>query len=342
MAGTALSEYLYAARGALSRVSKFYIEMRNDMSYIKIAKVPLKKRVVKQLRKHWFLYLLMIPVVAWFLIFKYYPMYGVSLAFKDYNAKLGIIGSPWIGFKNFGRLFNSYNFPLMFRNTLGISLYSLVVGFTIPIVFALMLNYINWKPLKKTVQMLSYAPHFLSTVVVCSMLSIFTAMDSGIFNIIIGMLGFDQVNFMGSESMFKDLYVWSGVWQQTGWNAIIYISALAGVDPELHEAAIIDGASKIQRMRHVDIPSIKATIIMLLILRIGSIMSVGFEKVYLLQNPLNYKASLTISTYVYEVGLLDGDYSFSTAVGLFNNVINVIMLLSANLFSKKVMQESLF
>jgi len=230
----------------------------------------------------------------------------------------------------------------MLRNTLEISLYSLAAGFTIPIIFALMLNYIKNQKLKKAVQMVSYAPHFLSTVIICSMLTIFTANDTGIFNIIGSLFGAESVNWLAKPALFKDIYAWSGVWQQMGWNAIIYLSALSGVDPSLHEAAIIDGATKVQRMWHVDIPSIKSTIIMLLILRIGQIMSVGFEKVYLLQNSLNYKESLTISTYVYEVGLLDGDYAFSTAVGLFNNIINIILLLCANIFSKKVLDESLF
>jgi len=192
------------------------------------------------------------------------------------------------------------------------------------------------------VQMVSYAPHFLSTVIICSMLTLFCGKESGVFNVFRNLLGMESISFLGVPEWFNDIYVWSGVWQGMGWNAIIYLSALAGVDPSLHEAAIIDGATKIQRMRYVDLPSIKPTIIMLLILRMGSIMGVGFEKVYLLQNSLNYRSSVIISTYVYEIGLLDGDYSFSTAVGLFNNVINVILLGLANWFSKKVLEESLF
>ena len=305
-------------------------------------KIPLKKRIEREIRENWILYVMILPVIIYFLIFAYYPMYGVTLAFKDFNAKKGILGSPWVGLKNFDRLFQSYNFGLMLRNTLEISLYSLVVGFTLPIVFALFLNYVKNQYLKKTVQMVSYAPHFISTVVICSMLTVFMAPDTGIFNVVRSMAGLESVNFLSKAAWFKDIYVWSGVWQGLGWNAIIYISALSGVDPQMHEAAIIDGATKIQRMRHIDLPSIRGTIVMLLILRMGSIMSVGFEKVYLLQNNLNYRESLIISTYVYEVGLLDGDYAFSTAVGLFNTVINVILLVSANVFSKKVLDESLF
>lgn len=300
------------------------------------------KRFKKDLKYNWILYLMILPVVVYFIVFCYVPMYGVTLAFKDYKVKLGILGSPWVGWKHFRRFFNSYNFKLLLTNTLGISLYSLAVGFPIPVVFALLLNYLKSKPLKKTVQMLSYAPHFISTVVICSMISLFCAPDSGLFNILRKMVGLESVDFLAKPEWFKSLYVWSGVWQGMGWSAIIYLSALAGVDYELHEAAIVDGASKIQRMRHIDLPSITPTIVMLLILRMGSIMSVGFEKVFLLQNSLNYYSSAIISTYVYEVGLIDGDYGFSTAVGLFNNLINIILLAGSNLFSKKVLKESLW
>jgi len=269
-------------------------------------------------------------------------MYGITLAFKEYNTKLGILGSPWVGFKYFKQFFSTYHFGNMIRNTLGLSLYSLVVGFSIPIIFALMLNYLRSTKLKKAVQMVSYAPHFLSTVVICSMLTLFCTEKTGIFSILMEMVGLEPVNPLTIPEWFNDIYVWSGVWQGTGWSAIIYISALAGVDPSLHEAAIIDGATKVQRIRYVDLPSIKPTIIMLLILRFGSIMSIGFAKVYLVQNSLNYKSSVIISTYVYEVGLLDGKYSFSTAAGLFNTLINLFLLVGANMFSKKVMDESLF
>ena len=190
--------------------------------------------------------------------------------------------------------------------------------------------------------MVSYAPYFISTVVICCMIELFLDKDAGIFNIIRGVFGMESLAFLSKPEWFKHIYVWSGVWQGMGWSAIIYISALAGVDPTLHEAAIVDGATKIQRMWHVDLPSIKSTIVMLLIMRMGSIMSVGFEKVYLLQNSLNYQESLIISTYVYEVGLLNGDYSYSTAVGLFNNIINLSLLIATNVFSKKVLDESLF
>ena len=305
--------------------------------------IPLRLRIKRQLQKNWILYLMNLPVFLYFIVFHYYPMYGATLAFRDYRVKAGILGSPWIGFLNFERFFCSSYFETMLTNTLGISVYSLLVGFPISIIFALQLNYLQSNKLKKTIQMASYAPHFISTVVIACMLTLFTKHETGVFNSVFrAALGLKSVNWLAVPSWFKSIYVWSGIWQNMGWNAIIYLSALAGVDPQMHEAAIIDGATKLQRIRHIDIPSISSTIIMLLILRMGSMMSVGFEKVFLLQNDLNYKASVTISTYVYRIGLLDGDYSFSTAVGLFNNVINITLLVSVNKLSRRVLGESLF
>lgn len=300
------------------------------------------RRLGKDIKRNWILYIMILPIVAYYIIFAYVPMYGVTLAFKDYVIKKGILGSPWVGFEHFLRFFKAYNFKQLLTNTLGISVYSLLVGFPIPIIFALMLNYLNRPLLKKIVQMVSYAPYFISTVVICGMLNIFMAPDTGVFNHILNFFGLDSVNFLAKPEWFKSIYVWSGVWQGMGWSSIIYISALAGVNYELHEAAILDGATKFHRMIHVDLPSIKSTIIMLLILQVGSLMSVGFEKVYLLQNSLNKSAASVISTYTYEVGLINSDYSYSTAVGLFNSVINIILIVMANQLSKKVADESLF
>lgn len=300
------------------------------------------RRLGKDIKRNWILYIMILPIVAYYIIFAYVPMYGVTLAFKDYIIKKGILGSPWVGFEHFRRFFRAYNFKQLLTNTLGISVYSLLVGFPIPIIFALMLNYLNRPLLKKIVQMVSYAPYFISTVVICGMLNIFMAPDTGVFNHILNFFGLDSVNFLAKPEWFKSIYVWSGVWQGMGWSSIIYISALAGVNYELHEAAILDGATKFHRMIHVDLPSIKSTIIMLLILQVGSLMNVGFEKVYLLQNSLNKSAASVISTYTYEVGLINSDYSYSTAVGLFNSVINIILIVMANQLSKKVADESLF
>lgn len=299
-------------------------------------------RLWKNMKKNWILYVMIAPVAVYYIVFAYTPMYGILLAFKNYKVKLGILGSPWVGLDHFQRFFSAYNFKQLIGNTVGISVYSLIIGFPIPIVFALMLNYLTHNRLKKVVQMVSYAPYFISTVVICGMITIFMAPDTGILNVIRGFFGLESVNFLAKPEWFKSIYVWTGVWQGMGWSSIIYISALAGVDYEMHEAAIVDGATKIQRMIHVDLPSIKPTILMLLILQMGSIMNVGFEKVYLLQNTLNKSAASVIATYVYEVGLINSDYGYSTAVGLFNSLINLGLVVAANQLSKRFAGESLF
>lgn len=299
-------------------------------------------RLWKNMKKNWILYVMIAPVAVYYIVFAYTPMYGILLAFKNYKVKLGILGSPWVGLDHFQRFFSAYNFRQLIGNTVGISVYSLIIGFPIPIVFALMLNYLTHHKLKKIVQMVSYAPYFISTVVICGMITIFMAPDTGILNVLRGFFGLESVNFLARPEWFKSIYVWTGVWQGMGWSSIIYISALAGVDYEMHEAAIVDGATKIQRMIHVDLPSIKPTILMLLILQMGSIMNVGFEKVYLLQNTLNKSAASVIATYVYEVGLINSDYGYSTAVGLFNSLINLALVVAANQLSKRFAGESLF
>lgn len=300
------------------------------------------RRLGRDFRKNYVLYLLILPVVIYYIVFAYAPMYGVQLAFKDYTAKGGIWGSPWIGFENFRRFFSAYNFSGLLWNTLSISLYSLLVGFPIPIIFALLLNYIRSSKYRKTIQMVSYAPYFISVVVLCGMLGIFMKSDTGIFNTVRIALGLDSVSFLSQPGWFKSIYVWSGVWQGLGFSSIIYISALSSVDPQLHEAAIIDGATKMQRIRHIDLPGIKPTIVMLLILNLGSLMNVGYEKIFLLQNDLNRSASEVISTYVYRVGLINNDYGYSTAVGLFNSAINIVLLVLANFFARRISHTSLW
>lgn len=299
-------------------------------------------RLGKDLKRNYILYLMLLPVIAYYAIFAYAPMYGVQLAFRDFMPKLGITGSPWIGMENFQRFFNSYLFMDILKNTLQISIYSLLVGFPMPIIFALFLNYVRFGKLKKTVQMVSYAPYFISMVVMCGMLVIFMAPQTGIFNVVRSWFGLDSIAFLSEPTMFKSIYVWSGVWQGMGWSSIIYISALSGVDFEMHEAAIIDGATKLKRIWHIDLPSIKSTVIVLLILQIGQLMNVGFEKIYLLQNPMNMSHSEVISTYVYRMGLINSDYGYSTAVGLFNSLINVILLVTVNQISKRVSKTSLW
>jgi putative aldouronate transport system permease protein len=269
-------------------------------------------------------------------------MFGLLMAFEKYSPAKGVFGSKWIWFKHFTDFFTGPYLWRLVRNTVCIGVIDLAITFPAPIIFALLLNYVRQKRFKKAVQMISYAPHFISTVVICSMVSLFCSPRGGAINLVLNLFGHESIDFLAKGKFFKTIYVISGVWQQMGWNAIIYLAALSGVDQEMHEAAIVDGATLLQRIIRIDLPSITPTIVMLLILRLGSLMSVGFEKVYLLQNSLNYDASEIISTYVYKVGLIDFDYSFSTAVGLFNSVINVIILVSANTFSKKVLKESLW
>lgn len=301
------------------------------------------KKMLKNILKNYQLYILLIPALAYIIIFHYGPMYGVQLAFKNFVATKGITNSPWVGLKHFNRFFSSANFLLVIRNTITINLYSLCINFPIPIIFALMLNNVTHKRFKSFVQTVTYAPHFISTVVLVSMMLVFLSPRSGFINIILkNYLGIEPIFFMAKNELFKSIYVFSGLWQNMGWAAIIYIAALTGIDRELHEAAVVDGANKIQRIIHIDIPGIMPTMVTLFILNMGSIMNVGFEKVFLMQNSLNLEASETISTYVYKVGLVGADFSYSTAVGLFNSVINFLMLLIANSVSKKVTEVGLF
>lgn len=295
----------------------------------------------KSFRKNWDLYLLIFPVIAYFIVFHYIPMYGVQIAFKDFIATLGIWDSPWVGMKHFERFFNSYYFWRLIKNTLIIGIYTLAVAFPIPIIIALMLNEVRNSKFKKFVQTVIYAPHFLSTVVVVGMLILFLKPD-GLINQIIILVGGKPIAFMSEPSWFKTLYVFSDVWQTMGWSSIIYLSALTAVDYSLHESAMIDGASRFQRIWHINIPTIMPTIIILFILNAGSVMSVGFEKVFLMQNTLNMSTSDVISTFVYRSGIEQAEYSFSAAVGLFNSIINFIMLVMVNFFAKKINQTSLW
>ena len=291
---------------------------------------------------YWELYVLFLPTFLYFVIFQYGPMYGIQLAFKNFNPILGIWGSHWTGFDQFIRFFKLYQFGRLIWNTLSISLYGLVANFPFPIILALLLNQLYSMKFKKVVQTVSYAPYFISTVVLCGMLFIFLSPSSGAVNSIIKLIGGQPIFFMGEPGTFRHLYVWSGVWQSTGYGAIIYIAALSGVNPELHEAAIVDGASRLRRIWHIDLPGIIPTIVIMFILNMGRIMSVGFEKAFLMQTPLNLETSEVISTYVYKVGLLNAQYSFSTAVGLFNSVINLILVVTVNKIAKTVSTVSLW
>ncbi|WP_409347104.1 ABC transporter permease [Paenibacillus sp. MBLB4367] len=294
------------------------------------------------MREHYQLYLLIAPALIYYVIFHYVPMYGIQIAFKDFVPSLGIWGSKWVGLEHMRQFFRSYQFWNVIQNTLGISLYGLVVSFPIPIVLALMLNEVRHKKFKAFVQTLTYAPHFISMVVMVGMMFILFSPSTGIFNKIIVALGGSPVYFMGSAGLFKTVYVFSGVWQGMGWGSIIYLAALSAVDPHLYEAAYMDGASKLKKIIHIDLPAIVPTAVILLILNVGSIMSVGFEKVFLMQNPLNLSASEVISTYVYKIGLLQNNYSYGAAIGVFNAVINFILLISVNTIAKRTSGSSLW
>ena len=287
------------------------------------------------------LYLLMLPSIIIFLLFTYYPMYGVIIAFKNFTPAEGIWGSEWVGLKNFIQYFNSYQFGLTIRNTIVISLYTILVTFPLPIALALMCNQIRAKKYKKFFQVSTYLPHFISTVVMCGMLILFLSPSTGIISKIVGLFGFELLNLMGSAAAFPHIYVWSEAWQHVGWDSILYIATLSSVDPSLYEAATMDGAGKWKKMLHIDGPALMPTVTIMLILRMGSVMSVGFEKVYLLQNTLNSSTSEIISTYVYKMGLISNQYSLSSAIGLFNNVINLALLLLVNAISKKLSDTSL-
>lgn len=287
------------------------------------------------------LYLLLIPVLAYYIVFHLAPMYGIVIAFKDYYAGMDIWESAWCGWQNFQRFFDSFYFKRLLYNTVTIRLFQILVGFPAPIVLAIMLNEIGNGRFRKAVQNLTFIPHFFSAAVVVSVLTLLCQGD-GLFNLIREAFGLEQVIFFQKAEYFKPLFVYSGVWQNMGWNAMIYLGALAGIDPGLYEAASIDGASRLRKIFSITLPCLLPTIMVLFIMNIGSIMNVGFDKVILMQNDLNREASDIISTFVYQRGVLEGDYGFSTAVGLFNSTINLVMLTLANKLSKLVSGSGLF
>lgn len=293
------------------------------------------------MKRYYWLYIFLLPTLLYYLIWHYIPMGGIVVAFQRYTGAKSILESEWVGLRWFESFFTSHFAATTITNTLALSLLSMAT-FPIPIVLALILNEIRNERYKRFAQTVMYAPHFISMVVLVSMLTIFFDPNFGFINKIIELFGGEARNFMGESDSFRSLYVWSGVWQSTGWNCIIYVSALSGVDPSMHEAATLDGASRLQRIIHVNLPTIAPTIIIMLIMRVGNVMSVGADKVLLMMNELNSSTSEIIGTYVYSRGLLGGDFSYATAVGLFTNVINLIMLLTVNKISSKVSETSLF
>ncbi|MBM7567053.1 putative aldouronate transport system permease protein [Paenibacillus sacheonensis] len=313
------------------------------------AKMPAKRTkrslsgmAARSFKKHWQLYIIVTPPLLYFFIFKYYPMLNAVLAFKDYNVIKGIWGSPWVGMRNFKLFFNNPIFWDLIKNTVYLSGYLLLAGFPIPILLALMLNEVRGNKFKRLVQLVTFAPYFISTVVMVSIIMLFLAPRLGFVNVLLNHLGLDSINFLGEPGMFRSIYVWSDIWQTAGYSAVIYLAALAGIDPTLYEAAKVDGASRFQKIWNVDLPGLLPTIVIVLILNVGNIMAIGFEKVYLLQNPLNLVNSNIISTYVYSIGLLNANYSFATAVGLFNSVINLVLLVLVNSLAKRFSNNSLW
>ena len=288
------------------------------------------------------LYVLLFPSIILLIMFAYIPMFGLVIAFKDYSPANGILNSPWVGFKYFTQFFNSVQFGTTMMNTLKISIYSILVGFPLPILLALLCNQLRTGKFKKVFQVTTYLPHFISTMVMCGMIILFLSPNSGLIANIFKSLGWTMPNLLSKPESFAGVYVWSDVWQHIGWDSIIYLAALSAIDPTYYEAATMDGASRMQKILNIDLPLLLPTAMILLILRAGSLLSIGFEKVLLLQNPLNLAGSEVISTYVYKVGMLNFQYSYSTAIGLFNTVVNLIILLSVNWFSKRYTKTGLF
>ncbi|MBE5827382.1 MAG: sugar ABC transporter permease [Butyrivibrio sp.] len=302
----------------------------------------MKNKAFATIKRHYQLYLLLLPSAILLFCFAYLPMFGIVIAFQKYSPALGVFGSKFVGFANFLQFFRSYQFGVTIKNTLVLSIYSILVGFPLPILLALMCNQMKTRMFKKVFQVVTYLPHFISTMVMCGLILIFLSPSSGLFANLFKLFGGTFPNLMAGASSFKHVYVWSDIWQHLGWDSIIYLAALAGIDPTYYEAATVDGATTLQKIRFIDIPMILPTAVVLLILRAGSILGIGFEKVFLLQNVQNIMSSEIISTYVYKMGMQSMQYSLSTAIGLFNTVVNVIVLLAVNVIAKKFTDNSLF
>jgi len=306
-------------------------------------KIPGRRgRVWKQMAKRVDLYLMLLLPIVWYLIFHYGPMYGLQIAFKNFNPAKGIIGSSWVGFDHILRFFDSFYFWRLLWNTLSINLFSLLIAFPISILLALIVNEIRSKTFSKILQNITFIPHFISVVVIVGILNVFLSPTTGPINSLIEALGGSPIRFLEEAGWFKTIFIGSNIWQNMGWQSIIYIAALSGVNPQLYEAAKIDGASRLRRVWHISLPGIVPVIVIMLILDIGHFMDIGFEKILLMQNNLNIESSDVISTFVYTTGILKGEYSYTAAIGLFNSVINLILLLLVNRFARKVSETSLW
>lgn len=297
---------------------------------------------LRHVARNYDLYLFILPALAYVIAYCYVPMYGAQIAFRDFRSVDGIWGSQWVGLKHFHRFLSTPSYQGLIKNTLVLSIYSLAINFPFSILFALLINELRNNGYRRFIQTLSYAPHFISTVVLVSMLSMFLREKNGLINNLLGLLGIAPLPFLSVANWFPTIYVFSGAWQDLGWSAIIYISALSGVDTTLHEAAMIDGATRLQRIVHINLPSILPTITVMLILSLGNVMSVGFEKAYLMQNALNTETSEIISTFVYKMGLQYTQYSFATAIGLFNSIVNFILLIGVNQLARRIGEYSLW
>jgi len=306
---------------------------------VKPAKKPWFK---KYIRDYWQLYVLIAPAIIYYLVFHYYPMYGVQVAFRQYRAKLGPIGSPWVGLKHFKRFINDPWFFRLLGNTLRLSVYGLVAGFPMPLILAFMINEVQNKYYKKTVQMITYAPHFLSTVVVCGMLTMFFRKDTGIINTILEMMGGQRVEWITRPSAFQHLYTWSGVWQGAGWGTIIYLASLSSVDAEVVEAATIDGCNRVQKIIYIDFPTIKPTIVINLLLSLGGVLGSNSEKIILLQRDVTKMVSETFGSYLYYEGIQGGNFDYTAAAGMFQNVVNLCLLAMFNFIAGKLGETSLW
>jgi multiple sugar transport system permease protein/putative aldouronate transport system permease protein len=311
--------------------------------HLRASKKSKLRRGWESFRHNWQLYVMILPPFLWLVVYKYVPMWGVQIAFRDYTFRDGIMGSEWVGLEHLDRFVNSFNFWTILRNTLVLNVYSLVASFPLPVILALSLNSVRREWFKRTVQLVSYAPHFISTVVIVGLLFQFLATE-GFFNQILGLFGVDPIPFMAEPQYWKSLYVWSGVWQGVGFGCIIYLAALSGIDPTLHEAAIIDGATRIQRMRDIDLPGILPVAIILLILNMGTLLNSGFEKVILMQNNINKGTSEVIDSYVYNVGIAAPvpQWSYAAAIGLFKSVIGLILLIAVNQLARRLKVASLW
>ncbi len=292
--------------------------------------------------RHWQLYVLLVPAIIYLIVFKYWPMYGVQIAFRNYNPIDGFMGSEWVGLEHISRFLHSFQFTRVFFNTIAINVLGLIFGFPVPIILALLINKLGSRRLKAFIQTVLFSPAFISTVVVVGMLFVLLSPRSGLVNNLIGLAGGTPINFMNEEGWFRPIYVLSDIWQNAGFSMIIYLAALAAIDPSLHEAARVDGANRWQRMWHIDLPGIRPVISIMFILAVGNLLNIGFEKALLMQTDLNLGASQIIQTYVYDVGLKSAQFSYSAAISLFNSVLNMILLLVFNQVAKRAGQTSLF